>query len=98
MHELIANGNKRHVQKLSVAVGTHSQHSSEGLAAVLDAAEALAITVVGDVLLDDYLHGGAARVARQAPLPAGPGPPARPVPRGAGQHTRHPATPGPPAP
>jgi D-beta-D-heptose 7-phosphate kinase / D-beta-D-heptose 1-phosphate adenosyltransferase len=58
------------VQKLSVAVGTDSQHSSEGLIAVLDAARALTITVVGDVLLDEYLHGGAARVAREAPVPA----------------------------
>src|ERR687884_255179 len=58
------------VQKLSVAVGTHSQHSAEGLAAVLDAAKELTIAVVGDVLLDEYLHGGAARVAREAPVPA----------------------------
>jgi D-beta-D-heptose 7-phosphate kinase/D-beta-D-heptose 1-phosphate adenosyltransferase len=58
------------VQKLSVAVGTQSQHSSQGLAAVLDAARTLTITVVGDALLDEYLHGGAARVAREAPVPA----------------------------
>src|SRR5918911_5329873 len=58
------------VQKLSVAVGTHSQHSAEGLAAVLDAAKELTVAVVGDVLLDEYLHGGAARVAREAPVPA----------------------------
>src|SRR5918911_1584225 len=58
------------VQKLSVAVGTHSQHSAEGLAAVLDAARDLTVAVVGDVLLDEYLHGGAARVAREAPVPA----------------------------
>ena len=69
-NELVADGNSASVQKLSVAVGTHRQHSSEGLAAVLDAARSLTITVVGDVLLDEYLHGGAARVAREAPVPA----------------------------
>src|ERR671938_1664773 len=63
-------GNTAPVQKLSVAVGTESQHSSEGLAAVLDAARDVTIAVVGDVLLDEYLHGGAARVAREAPVPA----------------------------
>src|SRR5918911_1228603 len=36
------------VQKLSVAVGTDSQHSAEGLAAVLDAAKGLTVAVVGD--------------------------------------------------
>ena len=58
------------MQGLSVAVDTHRQHSSEGLAAVLDAARGLTVVVVGDVLLDEYLHGGAARVAREAPVPA----------------------------
>jgi D-beta-D-heptose 7-phosphate kinase/D-beta-D-heptose 1-phosphate adenosyltransferase len=72
------------VQKLSVAVGTHSQHSSDGLAAVLDAARSLTITVVGDVLLDEYLHGGAARVAREAPVPAVTVTHADAVPGGAG--------------
>ena len=58
------------MQGLSVAVDTHRQHSSEGLAAVLDAARDLTVVVVGDVLLDEYLHGGAPRVAREAPVPA----------------------------
>jgi D-beta-D-heptose 7-phosphate kinase/D-beta-D-heptose 1-phosphate adenosyltransferase len=37
---------------------------------VLDAARGLTVVVVGDLLLDEYLHGGAARVAREAPVPA----------------------------
>ncbi|HYY12033.1 MAG TPA: PfkB family carbohydrate kinase, partial [Kineosporiaceae bacterium] len=65
-----ATGNTGRVQRLSVAVDTHRQHSAEGLAAVLDAARGLTVVVVGDVLLDEYLHGGAARVAREAPVPA----------------------------
>ncbi len=58
------------MQGLSVAVDTHRQHSPEGLTAVLDAARGLTVAVVGDLLLDEYLHGGAARVAREAPVPA----------------------------
>jgi D-beta-D-heptose 7-phosphate kinase/D-beta-D-heptose 1-phosphate adenosyltransferase len=58
------------VQGLSVAVDTHRQQPSEGLAAVLDAARGLTVVVVGDLLLDEYLHGGTARVAREAPVPA----------------------------
>jgi D-beta-D-heptose 7-phosphate kinase/D-beta-D-heptose 1-phosphate adenosyltransferase len=58
------------VQRLSVAVDTHRQHSADGLTAVLDAARGLRVVVVGDVLLDEYLHGAAARVAREAPVPA----------------------------
>src|SRR5947209_3587323 len=66
----IRNGNIRNVQGLSVAVDTHRQHSFEGLVAVLEAAHGLTVVVVGDLLLDEYLHGGAARVAREAPVPA----------------------------
>src|SRR4051795_10979968 len=66
----IETGNIASVQGLSVAVDTKRQHSLDGLVAVLDAARGLTITVVGDVLLDEYLHGGAARVAREAPVPA----------------------------
>src|SRR3954464_12149920 len=93
-HELIAAGNKRRVQKLAVAVGTQSQHSSEGLAAVLEAAQALTITVVGDVLLDEYLHGGAARVAREAPVPAVTVTQTDGVPGGAGNLAANLAAPG----
>ena len=66
----IAKGNIANVQGPSVAVDTHRQHSLEGLVAVLDAARGLTVVVVGDLLLDEYLHGGAARVAREAPVPA----------------------------
>src|SRR5919199_1471236 len=66
----IEKGNTGSVQGLSVAVDTHRQHSLEGLVAVLDAARGLTVVVVGDLLLDEYLHGGAARVAREAPVPA----------------------------
>ena len=58
------------MQRLSVAVDTHRQHTADGLTAVLDAARGLSVVVVGDVLLDEYLHGAAARVAREAPVPA----------------------------
>jgi D-beta-D-heptose 7-phosphate kinase/D-beta-D-heptose 1-phosphate adenosyltransferase len=66
----IERGNIGSVQGLSVAVDTHRQHSFDGLVAVLDAARGLTVVVVGDLLLDEYLHGGAARVAREAPVPA----------------------------
>ncbi len=36
---------------------------------VLDAAPRLQALVVGDLLLDEYLHGGAPRIAREAPVP-----------------------------
>src|SRR4051794_16186527 len=66
----IETGNSAKVQGLSVAVDTKRQHSSEGLVGVLDAARGLTVVVVGDLLLDEYLHGGAARVAGEAPVPA----------------------------
>src|SRR3954452_1731357 len=66
----IETGNIASVQGLSVAVDTKRQHSLDGLVAVLDAARGLTVVVVGDLLLDEYLHGGAARVAREAPVPA----------------------------
>src|SRR4051794_30095049 len=66
----IETGNIASVQGLSVAVDTKRQHSLDGLVAVLDAARGLTVLVVGDLLLDEYLHGGAARVAREAPVPA----------------------------
>ncbi len=37
---------------------------------VLDSLGALRALVVGDALLDEYLHGGAPRIAREAPVPA----------------------------
>ena len=60
------------MQGLSVAGDTHRQHSFGGAwLAVLDAARGpRPLVVVGDLLLDEYLHGGAARVAREAPVPA----------------------------
>ncbi len=36
---------------------------------VLDALPTLQVLVVGDALLDDYLHGGRARTCREAPVP-----------------------------
>src|SRR4051794_41212449 len=66
----IETGNIASVQGLSVAVDTKRQHSLDGLVAVLDAARGLTVLVVGDLLLDEYLHGGSARVAREAPVPA----------------------------
>ncbi len=51
---------------------------------VLDALPALEVLVVGDALLDDYLHGGGTRICREAPVPLITVDQRRPVPGGAG--------------
>jgi D-beta-D-heptose 7-phosphate kinase/D-beta-D-heptose 1-phosphate adenosyltransferase len=51
---------------------------------VLDALPGAAVLVVGDALLDDYLHGGGTRICREAPVPVVTVSERRPVPGGAG--------------
>ena len=51
---------------------------------VLDALPGAAVLVVGDALLDEYLHGGGTRICREAPVPAVTVHERRPVPGGAG--------------
>jgi len=51
---------------------------------VLDALAGLEVLVVGDALLDEYLHGGGTRICREAPVPVVTVHDRRPVPGGAG--------------
>ncbi len=51
---------------------------------VLDALPGAAVLVVGDALLDDYLHGSGTRICREAPVPVVTVSERRPVPGGAG--------------
>jgi D-beta-D-heptose 7-phosphate kinase/D-beta-D-heptose 1-phosphate adenosyltransferase len=51
---------------------------------VLDALPGAAVLVVGDALLDDYLHGAGTRICREAPVPVVTVTERRPVPGGAG--------------
>jgi D-beta-D-heptose 7-phosphate kinase/D-beta-D-heptose 1-phosphate adenosyltransferase len=50
---------------------------------VLDALPAASVLVVGDALLDEYLHGGGTRICREAPVPVVTVFKRRPVPGGA---------------
>lgn len=54
------------------------------LGPVLDALAGLEVLVVGDALLDEYLHGGGTRICREAPVPVVTVHDRRPVPGGAG--------------
>jgi D-beta-D-heptose 7-phosphate kinase/D-beta-D-heptose 1-phosphate adenosyltransferase len=51
---------------------------------VLDALPGLDVLVVGDALLDEYLHGGGTRICREAPVPVVTVEERRPLPGGAG--------------